>query len=239
MCAALLKFYGQLSVSVSGVEAAELSQSYPEFVGVALHAALDSGDQSVWGVAVDTVGLLLSLPAGRRGLLPQERATLAVFAEWGKVLVSGSSDHRCRVMRAIKMMVSCDEGVAKWEESRSLRWCSVIHANFFKHLIDIVKLPFPDLAVAGLGVVVEMSRWEWGQREMQQSPGFLEFLLHRGGGVAGKEGLHLKYEIVCRCVESGCGQEVWGNVDFLKLRKYQREGPFYQPADTAIALEES
>ena len=203
-----------------------------------MQSALDPGDQSMWGVAVDTIGLLLSLPDGRRDLLSREQESIAVLVEWGKILSSGSSESRSRVLDAIKMMVSCDEGVIQWEESKSLRWCSVIHANFFKQVVDIIKLPFPDLALAGLAIVMEMAKWEWGQHEMQQCPGFLEYLLHRGGGVAGKEGLQMKYEIVCRCVESGCGQEVWGNVDFLKLRKYQREGPFYQVANTSVALED-
>ena len=237
LVAALLKFFGQLCLSV-GKEAAQLSRSFPEFLGVALEAAMDPSDVTLWGLSVDTVGLLFSFSAGREVLLAREQASLQVLSKWGQVLVTAPTEKRCRVLRAIKMLVSCEEGVVSWEESQSLRWLTVLHPAFFKQLMSVVRQPFPDLAMAGLGVITEMARWEWGQREMQCFPGFLEYLLDRGG-VAGKEGKQLKYEVVCKCVESGCGQDVWGSVDMLRLRKHQREGPFYRQTEISIALDDS
>jgi len=146
-----LKFFGRLCVCV-GQDTAAMVRSLPMFVEVALQSAMDPGDVSTWGIAVDTIGLLLSLPPGRQGLLSQQQAILAVLAQWGRVLVSGSGDHRVRVLGAIEMIVSCEETPPRWEESLSLRWCTVMHAEFCHHLLSLARQPFPDLAVAALRV---------------------------------------------------------------------------------------
>ena len=233
----LLRLFCKLCICV-GEDAASMAVGLPGFVEVALQSAIDPADVSSWGVAVDTVGLLLSLPASRRALLSQKQAVLADLAKWGHVLVSGSSDQRVRVLGAIQMMVSCKEMLPRWEESLSLRWCLVIHADFFQQVMALARQPFPDLAVAALSVIMAMSEWEWGQRQVQPIPGFLEFLLDRGG-MASKEGIQVKFQIVCRCVEGATSQEVWGNVDMLRLRKYQREGPFHQASQTSVTLDNS
>ena len=136
------------------------------------------------------------------------------------------------------MLLSCPEGHGqKWEESTSLQWFNMMHPKLLAVLMSIVKQPFQDLRLAGLHVFLTMSAFEWGQRQFQQHAGFLEYLLDRSTE-PDKEGKEIKYEIVHRLVASGSvAEKVFGNVDLLKLRKYEREGPFYSAADTTVALE--
>lgn len=104
--------------------------------------------------------------------------------------------------------------------------------------MSIARQPFADLRHAALKVILSLAPYEWGQREMMAHGGFLEYLLDRHTE-ADKEGKELKYEIVHVMVESVCAEEVYGNVDFLKLRKFNREGPFYYTSDTTVATEGS
>jgi 26S proteasome non-ATPase regulatory subunit 5 len=137
------------------------------------------------------------------------------------------------------MLLSCpEEGRGrKWEESTSLQWFNTLHPKLLTVLMSMAKQPFQDLRLAGLRVLLTMSSFEWGQRQFQEHAGFLEYLLDRSTE-HDKEGRELKYEIVHSLVGSGSiAETVFGNVDLLKLRKYDREGPFYSSADTTIALE--
>ncbi len=219
-----------------GAEAVWLFEQYPHFLQLTLEAALLPQDETVWGVAVDTFGLLSSFQAGRTFLLSQHHATRKVLSQLGE-FIAGSmpSAVRCQALQAVSSMVSCAEN-CNWQESTSRKWFSQIHPDLFKLLISIARQPFADLRLSVLVVLVEMVAWEWGQREMQAYPGILEYLLDRHSE-SDKEGKERKYEIVHRIVASDCADIVWGNVDMMKLKKYDREGPFFYTGDTSVALE--
>lgn len=212
-----------------------LLDRYPHFLHLTLEAALSPDDDTVWGVAVDTFGLLASSLSGRALLLSAQDATEKVLRKLGELIAISSSEIRCRSLRAVKMMVSCKED-CDWEVSVSKRWFAKIHQHLFQLLLSIVRQPFADLRLAGLMVVAELSSQEWGQREMQASPGFLEYLLDRSSE-PDKEGKELKYELVRTIVGSEYGERLWGNVDMLKMKKYEREGPYYHIGDTTVAIE--
>ena len=231
----ILKFFGTLCVRVGG-EAVRLFEQYPYFLQLTLEAVLSPQDETVWGVAVDTFALLSSTKAGRTLLVSQHHATKRVLSQLGEFIAgSAPSPVRCRAVQAVSSLVSCVED-CNWQESTSHQWFTLVHPNLFKMLISIARQPFADLRLAVLTVLVEMVAWEWGQREMQGFPGILEYLLDRNSE-PDKEGKEKKYEIVHRIVESDCGDAVWGNVDMMKLKKYDREGPFYYTGDTTVALE--
>lgn len=231
----MLKFFGTVCVCAGG-EAARLAEQYPHFLQLTLEAALAPQDETLWGVAVDTFALLSSSQAGRSLLLSQDQATKRVLRQLGEFIAGSSpSAVKCRALQAVSSMVSCVEDCT-WQQSISHQWFSLVHPDLFKVLISIARQPFADLCLAVLGVLVEMAAWEWGQREMQRFPGILEYLLDRNSE-PDKEGKERKFEIVHKLVGSDCGDAVWSNVDMMKLRKYDREGPFYYTGDTTVALE--
>ena len=84
--------------------------------------------------------------------------------------------------------------------------------------------------------MLEMCGHEWGQWEMQCCSGFLEYVLDRNTE-SDKEGKDLKYEIVHRMVASEYGEVVWGNVNMMKMKMYDQEGPYFQRGDTSVAIE--
>ena len=233
-CVAILKFFGQLCLSL-GSDAVVLCSEYPRFLDLTLQAALVPQDETLWGVAVDTFGLLSSTLSGRTVLLAEQQSTSRVLKRLGELIDNGPSAVRCRALRSVRMMVSCVEECS-WEHSVSRQWLAKIRPDFFQLLLSVVRQPFADLRLAGLVVMLEMANWEWGQREMQKCPGFLEYLLDRNSE-PDKEGKELKYEIVHRIMSTEYGETVWGSLDAIRMKKFDREGPFYYVGDTTIAIE--
>ena len=236
-CVGLLKFFGTVSLSKKA-DSAAICERYPEFLRLILEALPSPANTTLWGTAVDTFGVLGSSESGRRALQNTEAELRASLKCLGEFIVNGHSDIRTRTLRTVSMLLSCPEGHdRKWEESTSLQWFNTLHPKLFTVVMSIVKQPFQDLRLAGLHVLLTMSSFEWGQRQFQQHAGFLEYLLDRSTE-PDKEGREMKYEIVHSLVTSGSiAEAVFGNVDLLKLRKYDREGPFFSAADTTIALE--
>ena len=208
---------------------------YPQFLVLTLDAAFTPQDATMWGVAVDTFGLLSSTLAGRTVLLTHRDNTIRVLKKLGELLDNAPSSVRCRTLGCVKMLLSCEEDCG-WEHSVSRQWMLEMHPCFFPLLLSVVRQPFADLRLAGLAVMLELGGWEWGQREMQTCPGFLEYLLDRSSE-PDKEGKELKYEIVHCIVNTECSDVVWSSVDLMKMKKYEKEGPFYFVGDTTVAIE--
>lgn len=208
---------------------------YPQFLELTLEAALTPQEETLWGVAVDTFGLLSSSLSGRTLLLTKHQSTSKVLERLGELINGAPTPVRCRALRCVKMMVSCMEECS-WEHSMSRQLLMEIHPRALQLLLSVGRQPFADLRLAGLAVILGMAAWEWGQREMQVCPGFLEYLLDRKSE-PDKEGKELKYAIVHRIVSTECGEVVWGNVHMMKMKIYDREGPFHYVGDTTVAIE--
>ena len=237
VCVGLLKFFGHVCLT-KDADMAVICERFPEFLRLTVQAIPTPSNTSVWGTAVDTFGVLGSTKTGREALLNVVGADMSANLKClGEFIVSGHPEVRTRSLRALSMLLSCEEGCDNWEESVSLKWFNTIHRDPFPILMSVVKQPFQDLRLAGLRVLLTMASFEWGQRVFSSHAGFLEYILDRKTE-PDKEGRELKYEIIHSIVASGeTAERVFGNVDLLKLRKYDREGPFFGGADTTIALE--
>lgn len=68
------------------------------------------------------------------------------------------------------------------------------------------------------------------------SKGFLEYLMDRTTETD-KAGKEQKYEFIVELVRSPFSKEVFEKPFHLRLREYEREGPFYVRAQAAVAFE--
>ena len=66
--------------------------------------------------------------------------------------------------------------------------------------------------------------------------GFLEYLLDRTTETD-KAGKEHKYEFIVELVRSPFSKKVFEKPFYLRLREYEREGPFYVKAQAAVAFE--
>lgn len=76
----------------------------------------------------------------------------------------------------------------------------------------------------------------WGQRLMMDTPGFVEWVMDRSVG-KGKEAKDCKFALVTSILSSSSTQEIFGAQNYLKLRTYLREGPYYVNAVSTVSTE--
>ena len=234
----IMKFFGHLC-HVDGLDTVSLCGQYPKFVTAILNAVQCPEEDTVWGMAVDTLGLLASSKTGRSLLDSMygslTRQALRKLGEW---ISSSSSRLRVRSLEALAMILSCKEESTSAEESDNRKWLGMILPEKPLHVMFVIaKQPFEDLHFAGLRLFQMLAAWEWAQVEMVSVPGLLEYLLDRKTERT-KDGKELKYGIVCSLVSSKTAERVFGSPSYLKLRKYEREGPFYVQTEGVVAFEE-
>ncbi len=230
--AGLIKFFGH--VAMSSTDVLSLVRGYPHFLPIVLQALPTPHDTTLWGIAVDTFALLASKMNTRAVLLEQSVNTEECIKALGSFIINGPTEIRVRSLEAASQILSCPEQVDS-EESVSRIWFSLLGPKLFSTLMSLVKQPFPVIRHSALKVFLIMAGHEWGQKIMNSNGGFIEFLLDRSTE-SEKKGRELKYEIVCVLAASSCAESLWGNVDLLKLKKYEREGAFYALSRSEVVV---
>ena len=188
-------------------------------------------------MAVDTLGVLGSTLIGRAALETCGSLAREAVKALGGIMARGRSDLRVRVLDSLTIFFSCPEGreVEGWT---SEQWFHHLSTSPLSLVMSIIKQPFDDLRTAGLRFLLSVAPREWGQREMSGHPGLLEYLLDRRATL-NKAGKELKFDVIHALVTSGTAEAVFGSPNFLKLRQYDREGPFFVTGDQAVAMGDS
>ena len=234
----ILKFFGHYCQSECS-DLSALSSQYPEFLRATLVAVLNPEEDTVWGVAVDTFALLASTVRGRKAMVETCNTEVkAVLKHLGEIISSSRSEVRVRCLQSLAVVFRCEEGME--EDGGAIQnreWFHLISPNLLSLVIRFLKQPFQDLRSAGLSLLLSLAPHEWAQREMQQQPGFVEYLLDRSTDHE-KLGKELKYAIIHSLVTSGSSEGVFGSAIHLKFREYVNEGPFYVSTETAVAFED-
>lgn len=105
-------------------------------------------------------------------------------------------------------------------------------------LLTVCDQPFLQIRSAGLQCLATLCSLPWAQSRLNAHPGFNEYLLNRATENT-KEGKEGKYDIVKTLVESPTTAQIFGQPYFVRLKVYEREGPFYVQAEAAVAIEEA
>ncbi|KAL0079897.1 26S proteasome non-ATPase regulatory subunit 5 [Phycomyces blakesleeanus] len=101
-------------------------------------------------------------------------------------------------------------------------------------LIKMAKQPMEDSRIAVFSVMQSISSHSWGQKLLSQSTEFIEFILNRAAETT-QSGQTWKYGIVKNLVASPDSASNLGQ-NYTLLQQYIRQGPFYQPSETAVAV---
>ena len=233
----IFKFYGHISRSES-VNFPAVTERYPHFLSSVLSACLSPEDDTQWGVAVDTLGFLGSTPSGRAALNTAGERSREVIRALGEILARGRSDLRIRALHSFAVFFSCSDescGEGGWSGEQYFQH---LHPNLPSVIMSLLKQPFNGLITAALEFLHSLAGHHWGQRALSGQPGLLEFLLDRKPSLS-KSAKETKYEVVSTLVNSNTAEKCFGSPNFLKLRKYHREGPFFVAGEQAVAMEES
>ncbi|XP_003965288.1 26S proteasome non-ATPase regulatory subunit 5 [Takifugu rubripes] len=229
----LVKFFGNLAIMDSPQQVCE---TYPAFQNKVFEMALDP-DPVMNGVALDTLGLLGSTIEGKQVLQKTGEQFRTVLRRMSQLASSGATELRVRSLDAISQLLTLQpeqqtEDLLALTES----WFHLLSKQPMDMIRNISTQPFPELHCGALRIFTAIATQPWGQRLMVSTPSFMEFVLDRSTGQT-KEAKDAKFELVGSLVSSSTAVQILGSQQYISLKAYLREGPYYVSAVASVATE--
>ncbi|TNM92275.1 hypothetical protein fugu_019287 [Takifugu bimaculatus] len=229
----LVKFFGNLAIMDSPQQVCE---TYPAFQNKVFEMALDP-DPVMNGVALDTLGLLGSTIEGKQVLQKTGEQFRTVLRRMSQLASSGATELRVRSLDAISQLLTLQpeqqtEDLSALTES----WFHLLSKQPMDMIRNISTQPFPELHCGALRIFTAIATQPWGQRLMVSTPSFMEFVLDRSTGQT-KEAKDAKFELVGSLVSSSTAVQILGSQQYISLKAYLREGPYYVSAVASVGTE--
>ncbi|XP_055127263.1 26S proteasome non-ATPase regulatory subunit 5 isoform X1 [Symphalangus syndactylus] len=228
-----VKFFGNLAVMDSPQQ---ICERYPIFVEKVFEM-IESQDPTMIGVAVDTVGILGSNVEGKQVLQKTGTRFERLLMRVGHQSKNAPVELKIRCLDAISSLLYLPpeqqtDDLLRMTES----WFSSLSRDPLELFRGISSQPFPELHCAALKVFTAIANQPWAQKRMFNSPGFVEYVVDRSVE-HDKASKDAKYELVKALANSKTIAEIFGNPNYLRLRTYLSEGPYYVKPVSATAVE--
>lgn len=228
-----VKFFGTLAIVDSPQQ---ICERYPAFVEKVFSMA-GGQDQTLFGVAVDTLGIVGSNVEGKLALQKMGSQFHGVLNRIGHQAKNAPTELRVRCLDAIASLLNLPpdqqtEDLLGMTES----WFSHLASQPLELFRSISTQPFPDLHCGALRVFTAIANQPWAQQMMIASPGFVEYIVDRSVE-PDKVSKEAKYELVKALAHAKTIAQIFGNQHYLRLREYMREGPYYVKAVATTAVE--
>ncbi|XP_007966424.3 26S proteasome non-ATPase regulatory subunit 5 isoform X2 [Chlorocebus sabaeus] len=228
-----VKFFGNLAVMDSPQQ---ICERYPIFVEKVFEMT-ESQDPTMTGVAVDTVGILGSNVEGKQVLQKTGTRFERLLMRIGHQSKNAPVELKIRCLDAISSLLYLPpeqqtDDLLRMTES----WFSALSRDPVELFRGISSQPFPELHCAALKVFTAIANQPWAQKLMFNSPGFVEYVVDRSVE-HDKASKDAKYELVKALANSKTIAEIFGNPNYLRLRTYLSEGPYYVKPVSTTAVE--
>ncbi|GFR93137.1 26S proteasome non-ATPase regulatory subunit 5 [Elysia marginata] len=228
----LIKFFGGLAKN----HPKEVLSKFDHFVRLVLNNVGD-GDPNLRGVSVDTVGLIASTPEGKTALEKLGNPWLECVQTLGSILKTGASELKSRTLQAMRHICYLQ---AEHQTTELLalteRWFISSTSDAFTCVWTMAQQPFPDIRLPALHLLETIAALPWGQKVMNSTPGFKEYVLDRTTEHS-KEGKEMKFEMVRALADSPTATDILGQPYVIHLHEYVNQGPFYVAAQSEVAME--
>ncbi|GFG29907.1 hypothetical protein Cfor_09925 [Coptotermes formosanus] len=228
----LIKFFG----NVAQLWPKEMSAEYPNVV-TALFETFDSPDLVLLGVAMETVGYIGTSVEGKYMLDSLGDMMNKTMKKLGNKITNLPTEWKVRALNTVANLLElkvADQDTLSLAITKS--WFEQLASNPMDLVVSVCRQPFTELRLAGLQVLRVLAEQQWGQENINSTPGLIEFLLDRGME-SNKICKDSKFEVVKTLAESPTGATTFGNVMLLRLQEFIREGPFYVQAQSEVAIE--
>uniref|UniRef100_A0A452RP26 26S proteasome non-ATPase regulatory subunit 5 n=1 Tax=Ursus americanus TaxID=9643 RepID=A0A452RP26_URSAM len=228
-----VKFFGNLAIMDSPQQ---ICERYPIFVEKVFEMT-ESQDPTMIGVAVDTIGILGSNVEGKQVLQKTGTRFERLLMKIGYQAKNASTELKIRCLDAISSIFYISpeqqtDDLLRMTES----WFSSLSRDPLELFRGISNQPFPELHCAALKVFTAIANQPWAQKLMFNSPGFVEYVMDRSVE-HDKASKDAKYELVKALANSKTIAEIFGNPNYLRLRTYLSEGPYYVKPISTTAVE--
>ncbi|XP_031558026.1 26S proteasome non-ATPase regulatory subunit 5-like [Actinia tenebrosa] len=227
----IVKFFGH----VAHLRPVEVTQKYPQFMEQ-LYSQVSCGDLRLMPIAVETIGVIALTDAGLHAVFNNPARNKHIMKVLFSHAMGSDSDLRLRAFETLSSIFYSQENFSE-ELSSFLRGLYTAMANKpFQAFVSVAKQPFESLRCSCLRLMKCLAKYEWVQQDMVACPGYLEYLLDRKTEPE-KSGRELKYDLIVELAHSPSAKQVFGMPYLLKLREYEREGPFFARAESTVAFE--
>ncbi|XP_073761922.1 26S proteasome non-ATPase regulatory subunit 5 isoform X2 [Callorhinus ursinus] len=228
-----VKFFGNLAIMDSPQQ---ICERYPVFVEKVFEMT-ESQDPTMIGVAVDTIGILGSNVEGKQVLQKTGTRFERLLTKIGYQAKNASTELKIRCLDSISSIFYIlpeqqTDDLLRMTES----WFSSLSRDPLELFRGISNQPFPELHCAALKVFTAIANQPWAQKLMFNSPGFVEYVMDRSVE-HDKASKDAKYELVKALANSKTIAEIFGNPNYLRLRTYLSEGPYYVKPISTTAVE--
>lgn len=223
----ILRFFG----NIAHWKPLEMLSKYPK-VYDRLLSNLKSDNLTIVGISLDTLGHIGSTNEGKIALDSTGPNKVDELIKTIAGLINSlPTEFRIRAMECFADLMSINP--FKTEISNIIRkWYQIFDENPMDLIVKYANNPFSELRTSGLGILKAISVHNWGQEEIKQFPGLIEFLLDRNIEHI-KESKEIKYEIVKILSNS----IVFDHLTLNRLQQFVKEGPFYVETVTEVAIE--
>lgn len=232
----MIKFFGHYCQR-EGVDIPAICSQYPAFPRTTLSAVHHPEDDTVWNVAMDTVGLLCASVGGRVALQSCRTEVESALKKMAELVRGSRSEYCAQSLLVLAHMFSCQETESEPRGLTNEDFFRLASPTLLVRILSVIRQPFPELHLAGLKLLLSLSRSEWGQKKVQCVPGLVEYLLDRQTEY-NRKGKELKFAIIHVLSVSPSTEAVFGSPGLVKFKTHVLEGPFYVEGKTSVAVEE-
>ena len=227
-----IKLFGTLAIHEP-----TLLDKYPSVL-TKLKQFLQELDPTIKICAIDTIALICSRNGGRVVINKDSELPQVYMSIISVLIMSGSPELKSKALIALSVLLTVTEpdphnigtGFAEAWYRR------LLDENRLATLIHLCREPFLEVKLAALECVKVLAQHLWGQKELATTPGFLEYILDRSSENT-KPGKEAKYAIVTELVRSPFIQMSFTKEAVIQLKAYEKDGPYYVPAETAVSFE--
>ncbi|XP_003699936.1 26S proteasome non-ATPase regulatory subunit 5 [Megachile rotundata] len=226
----LMKFFGNVACHWPN----EIFSKYPIVIS-ALFEVIESGDQTILGVALDTLGHISTSVEGKYTLQALGDALPCTLKKIAEVIQRMPTELRIRGLNNLALILD----VPKAEQDNRIlsltkSWFDALCSDPMGMIVGICRQPFADIRQAGLEVLVVLASQVWGQEYISSCPGLVEFLLDRNIETF-KECKEVKYEVVKQLAQAE--QNIFDASIMQKFTEFISQGPHYVDIGTEVAVE--
>ncbi|VEN43507.1 unnamed protein product [Callosobruchus maculatus] len=222
----ILRFFGNMAQK----KPIEMLSKYPKLFD-RIFSNLESGDLIVIGVSLDTLGVIGSTNEGKCALGSTGNKITYAIKTIVKLLPSLPTEVRVRALNCLENLIRVTERKNDMLQI-TRKWYQSFGDEPMEIILRYAKNPFSEIKLAGLGLLHAIANQQWGQEEIKNTPGLIEYLLDRNQERI-KEAKEVKYDIIKELSTS----IIFDQNTLLRLQEYVKEGPFYVRGVTEVAFE--
>ncbi|XP_033327939.2 26S proteasome non-ATPase regulatory subunit 5 [Megalopta genalis] len=224
----LMRFFGNVARHWPN----EIFSKYPVVVS-SLFEVIESGDQALLGVALDTLGHVSVSAEGKYVLQALGDAMPCVLKKIAEVIQTMPTALRIRGLENLALILD----VKKAEQDNRIlsltkSWFDSLCDEPLSMIIAICRQPFADIRQAGLEVLAVIAAQTWGQEYISVFPGLVEFLLDTNIE-SFKECKEAKYEVVRQL--SQAEPNMFDGTTMQKFVEFVNQGPHHVEINIEVA----